>query len=83
MGGTLTTATSVTWRFNTYVGDWCVPAQIYRDWMEQAFDPWRLSDVPPWVNDIGLVVYHSKLDKEILKPLAELVDPTKTLLYLS
>ena len=79
---TLTTATSVTWRFNTYVGDWCVPAQIYRDWMEQAFDPWRLSDVPPWVNDIGLVVYHSKLDKEILKPLAELVDPTKTLFYL-
>ena len=78
----LTEATSVTWRLNTYVGDWCVPAQIYRDWMEDAFDPWRLSDVPAWVSDIGLVVLHSTLEAEILKPLAELVDPTKTLLYL-
>ena len=79
---TLTSATSVTWRLNTYVGDWCVPAQIYRDWMEEAFDPWRLSEVPAWVDDIGLVVLHSRLETELLKPLAELVDPTKTLLYL-
>ena len=78
----LTEATSVTWRLNTYVGDWCVPAQIYRDWMEEAFNPWRLSEVPAWVDDIGLVVLHSRLEKEMLKPLAELVDPTKTLLYL-
>ena len=79
---TLTSATSVTWRLNTYVGDWCVPAQIYRDWMEEAFDPWRLSQVPAWADDIGLVVLHSTLEKEMLKPLAELVDPTNTLLYL-
>ena len=78
----LTEAKSVTWRLNTYVGDWCVPAQIYRDWMEEAFNPWRLSQVPPWVDDIGLVVLHSTLEAELLKPLAELVDPTKTLLYL-
>ena len=80
---TLTTATSVTWRLNTYVGDWCVPAQMYRDWMEGTFNPWRLSGMPPWVKDIGLVMIHDRLDKEILKPLAELVDPTTTLLYLS
>lgn len=79
---TLTTAKSVTWRLNTYVGDWCVPAQIYRDWMEEAFDPWRLSDVPPWVSDIGLVVLHSVLNPKLLPSLAEVVDPTKTLLYL-
>ena len=80
---TLTTATSVTWRLNTYVGDWCVPAQIHRDWMEEAFDPWRLSDAPPWVSDISLVVVNDSLNTEILKPLAESVDPTKTLLYLT
>ena len=80
----LTSATSVTWRLNTYVGDWCVPAQIYRDWMEEAFDPWRLTDMPAWVDDIGLVVFHSGgngVETGTLKPLAEQVDPTKTLLY--
>ena len=76
----LTEAKSVTWRLNTYVGDWCVPAQIYRDWMDEAFDPWRFSEVPAWADDIGLVIFHSTLEKEMLKPLAELVDPTKTLL---
>ncbi len=79
---TLTSAKSVTWRLNTYADDWCVPAQIHRDWMEQAFNPWKLSDVPAWVNDIGLVVVHERLNKEVFKPLAELVDPTKTLIYL-
>ena len=78
----LTSAKSVTWRLNTYVGDWCVPAEIHRDWMEQAFDPWRLSDMPAWVSDIGLVVVHSDLNAEALTSLAEVVDPTKTLLYL-
>ena len=80
---TLTTAESVTWRLNTYVGDWCAPAQMYQDWMEGAFDPWRLSDVPSWVNDIGLVVLHSRVNPELLPNLAEVVDPTKTLLYLT
>ena len=77
---TLTSAKSVTWRLNTYAGDWCVPAQIYRDWMEGAFDPWRLSDVPTWVSDIGLVVFHTSLNAELLPSLAEVVDPTKTLI---
>ena len=79
---TLTSANSITWRLNTYAGDWCVPAQIHRDWMEEAFDPWKLSDMPAWVRDIGLVVLYTKLDTEILHKLAELTDPTKTLLYL-
>ena len=79
---TLTTAKSVTWRLNTYTGDWCVPAQIYRDWMEDVFDPWRSSDVPAWVKDIGLVFFHSRLNPKLLPSLAELVDPTKTLIYL-
>ena len=79
----LTSAKSVPWRLNTYAGDWCVPAQIYHDWMEKAFDPWRLSDMPAWVGNIGLVVTYSRLDAGILERLAELVDPTKTLLYLT
>ena len=79
----LTSAKSITWRFNTYAGDWCVPAQIHQDWMEQALEPWSLSDVPAWVSDIGLVISHSRLNPELLPNLAEAVDPTKTLLYLT
>ena len=80
---TLTTAKSVIWRLNTYAGDWCVPAQMYRDWMEGAFDPWKISDRPSWVKDIGLVVLHSRLNADLLSNLAAVVDPSKTLLYLT
>ena len=52
----LTSAKSVVWRLNTYTGDWRVPARQYREWMEQTFKPWRLSDMPAWVQEIGLVV---------------------------
>ena len=50
--------------------------------MEEAFEPWRLSDVPSWVEDIGLVIIVGKLDLNLLEELAEEVDPSKTLLYL-
>ena len=78
---TLTFAQSVTWRLNTYSGDWRVPARQYRDWMERTFKPWRLDEMPTWVQDIGLVVIYFGLDVGILDRLAEQVDPTKTLLY--
>ena len=78
----LTSAKSVTWRLNTYVGDWRVPARHYRDWMEQTFDPWRLDEMPTWVQNIGLVVIYFGLDVGILDELARHVDSTKTLLYL-
>ncbi len=74
---------SVTWRLNTYAGDWRVPARQYRDWMEQTFKPWRLDEMPAWVQNIGLVVtLLGFLDTDVLDKLAEQVDPTKTLLYL-
>ena len=77
----LTSVQSVTWRLNTYTGDWRVPARQYRDWMERTFKPWRLDEMPTWVQDIGLVVIYFGLDVGILDRLAEQVDPTKTLLY--
>ena len=80
---TLTAAKSITWRLNTYVGDWRVPAQQYRDWMKQTFNPKRLTEMPTWVNEIGLVVIYHGLEVGILERLAEQIDPTKTLLYLS
>ena len=78
----LTSAQSVTWRLNTYTGDWRVPARQYRDWMERTFNPWRLDEMPTWVQDIGLVVtLRGLLDTNVLDKLAEQIDPTKTLLY--
>ena len=88
-----TAATSHMWRFNTYAGDWRVPAHIYRDWMEKAFQVTRLADKNDWVADITLFV-KSGLSREItgydylekftkvMDQLAELVDPKKTLVHL-
>ena len=79
-----TTGQSRMWRFNTYAGDWRVPARIYRDWMEQAFQPSRLSDIP-WAEDITLFVNAIPFNAyglKLLDRLAELVDPTKTLILL-
>ena len=76
-----TTGSSPMWRFNTYAGGWRVPARIYRDWMERAFQPRRLSDIP-WTEDITLVVRANPGMVGVPKKLAKLVDPAKTLLYL-
>ena len=79
----LTTAKSVTWRLNTYVGDWRVPARQYTDWMEQTFDPRKLTEMPTWVSEIGLVVIYHGQEIALLEQLAAQIDPTKTLLYLT
>ena len=79
----LTAAKSITWRLNTYIGDWRAPARQYRDWMEQTFKPRRLIEMPAWVSEIGLVVIYHGLEIGILKKLAGQVNPAKTLLYLS
>ena len=39
--------------------------------------------MPNWVQDISLILVNGRLDTEVLKPLAEVIDPTKTLLYLT
>ena len=79
-----TTATSVRWRFNTYTGDWRVPARQYRDWMEWTFNPRRLSEMSAWVENIALIVEGIRIeDTNLLDKLAEQVDPTKTLLKVS
>ena len=80
---TLTSAKSVIWRLNTYVGNWRVPARQYRDWMEQTFNPRRLTEMPAWVSEIGLVVIYHGHEIALLEGLAAQIDPAKTLLYLT
>ena len=75
------TGQSQLWRFNTYAGDWRVPARRYRDWMEHVFDARRLSEKS--VEDVTLFV-GSALNAiwlthtRFLDALATRVDPTKT-----
>ena len=83
---THTSAKSDLWRFNTYHGDWRVPARLYRDWMEQTFDARRLSDID-WLEDISLFVGSARsriglTNTALLDRLAELVDPTRTVVML-
>ena len=85
--GSYTTGQSTMWRFNTYAGGWRVPARIYRDWMEPAFNARRLSEKAAWLEDItlfvgsvaaGFLVTDIKQNTEFLDALATKVDPTKT-----
>ena len=75
------TGQSQMWRFNTYAGDWRVPARRYRDWMERAFSPMTLSEKS--VEDVTLFVGSALnavwlTNTEFLDALATQVDPTKT-----
>ena len=78
-----TTGSSTMWRFNTYVGDWRVPARQYRDWMEHAFDAKRLSekgveDITLFVGNTGSAAVLTRTD--FLDALATKADPAKTVL---
>ena len=79
--------TTATWRLNTYQGDWQVPALAYRQWMHEALQPVDRSQMPAWVNDIELIVnfpfYPVDMEAGILGKLSQLVDPEKTLLYVT
>ncbi len=72
--------TSVEWRLNAYRGDWQVPAKVYRDWMENAFQP---KQPTAWVKDLKLVVNLTNLRLDTLSYLTELVDPSTTLIHLN
>ena len=70
----------ITWHLNAYRGDWQVPAETYRNWMENAFQP---KQPPAWVKDIELVIYFTVMNMDTLSLLASHVNPSKTLLYLT
>ncbi|MGQ9729697.1 MAG: DUF6259 domain-containing protein [Candidatus Zipacnadales bacterium] len=78
----LTECASVTWRLNTYEGDWRVPARRYRDWMVAHLHPTPLAEQrPAWVKDIRCVVIMG-MEVEIIESLAKRLDPQQTLLYI-
>ena len=79
--------TAATWRLNAYQGDWQVPALVYRKWMHEALKPVDLTQIPAWVNNIELVITHAdpleRVGTSVIDTLYQLVDPEKTLLYVT
>ncbi|RKU12263.1 hypothetical protein C6503_17655 [Candidatus Poribacteria bacterium] len=74
--------TSGTWRLNAYEGNWKVPALIYRNWMDTAFESVDRSQMPGWIDDIDFVVKNNGyLDIEILSQLNQHINPETTLIY--
>ena len=82
-----TQITTATWRLNAYQSDWQVPALHYRNWMHTALLPVDRSEMPDWVDDIELVITHANplevVGVGVMRILSQLVDPEKTLLYVT
>jgi Domain of unknown function (DUF6259) len=80
---------SVTWRLNTFAGDWRAPVDRYKRWAYQAFamaekEKYR----PKWVDDIKLVIKHADYisDDQVVPFLDALkahVKPSETVLFLT
>ena len=75
--------TSAIWRFNTYRGDWQVPAERYRQGMIQR-NASRLVRRPAWVKDIQLVIMYCSLKRNYMRMLdflAQQINPQNVLIY--
>ncbi len=77
-------AGGVSWRINTYSGDWRVPAQIYREWYWKTYDL-HLEEKkrPNWLNNVKLALSWCPGDIAILEAVAKKIHPDKVLLHYS
>jgi len=83
-----TSIDGVTWRINTYAGDWTVPMARYKDWAYSAYNMKEKSQYrPEWADDIKLQIKKANTAQyddaaAYLDLLAQHVDPKSVLLYL-
>jgi hypothetical protein len=86
------------WYFDGFTGDWQMPVDCHRQWLEKAFDLKKLADkpnFPDWAEDINfmLEIWGARRDSEIpmhtfeqmidrLKAWQKLHPPQETLVYL-
>lgn len=79
----LLSAGGVTWKINTYTGDWTVPVLSYREILKK--DPaWEASrsTLPDWFSDIKLAYCWCPTDVKILDILKEHINPKHVLIHL-
>jgi hypothetical protein len=75
---------SLTWIIDAHEGDWTVPAQTYRQWLERTYDLARLAaQRPGWIREIRLTVQGCPCRLDILEELARLIDPRRVLIETS
>jgi len=78
------TAGGITWRLNTYRGDWKVPATRYRDWMARTYDlAAKRAGRPAWVDRITLALCWAAPNPEMLDALAAVHPPDQTIIHLA
>ena len=71
----------IEWRLKAFSGDWQVAATAYRTWLN-ANRPPTSAAAYPWVSSIRAVVTVIVPDTNVLAPLASVLVPSETLLYL-
>ena len=76
-----TSVPAVEWRLKAVTGDWRAAASIYRSWLNAARPPTSTAGYP-WVSNIRGVVTMIPTDPSLLAPLAGVVNPSQTLIYL-
>lgn len=76
-------AGGITWKINTYKGDWTVPVLNYRQLM-MADASWNKSreTLPDWFGDIKLAYSWCPTDGNILDTLKKYIDPKQVLIHL-
>ncbi|MBN1997165.1 hypothetical protein JW935_06405, partial [candidate division KSB1 bacterium] len=75
-------AGGLTWRINTFSGDWHVPAGHYRQWLRQAYDlDGEIERRVPWVRDVRFAVSWCPTENAILEAIAGKLDPKTVLLH--
>lgn len=76
-------AGGITWKINTYRGDWIVPVLRYREQMmaDPAWDKSKAT-LPDWFGDIKLAYSWCPTDGNILDVLKRYIDPKQVLIHL-
>ena len=76
-------AGGITWKINTYKGDWTVPVLQYRAMM-MADPSWNKAKatLPEWFGDIKLAYSWCPTDGNILDTLQKYIDPRQVLIHL-
>ncbi len=75
-------AGGISWRINTYRGDWHIPAEKYREWYWETYDI-HSEEIkrPKWFDNIRLAVCWCPGEVDILDEIAKRIRPEKVLIH--
>ena len=75
-------AGGLSWRLNTYQGDWKVPAEKYRQWYWKAYNLEAEENLrQKWIRDVNFAISWCPGEPAILDALAKRISPKKVLIH--